>query len=160
SRRNEEEGIDRNEHGEEPIPLDGHEPVLQRRDDEEDPEKRAMIRRAGGSEGDEFAKSKEREQREEDDRSDAAGQQRQREDRRHDPPGADPRVEVVDHRVGSAELQKLADDGGHEQDAENASEQPERLSIVKKVHHRRSSRMALRARSRNGSFSSPISTRI
>src|SRR5207244_13548237 len=83
----------------------------------------------------------------------------QRVDAGNYPPGADPRVEVVVRRVGSAELQKRADDGGHEQDAENASEQPERLAIVKEVHHRRSSRMALRARSRNGSFSSPISTR-
>src|SRR5207248_10887844 len=86
--------------------------------------------------------------------------QRQREHYRHHPPGADARVEVVDDVASFPQFDELPDDRGDHEQRQYAAEEHQRLPVANHVHHCRSSRIALRARSRNAALSSSSPTCI
>src|SRR5207248_2053137 len=85
---------------------------------------------------------------------------REGEDGRHHPPGADARVEVVDNVAALFQFDELPDDRGDDEERENAAEKHQRLPVANHVYHCRSSRIALRARSRNAFLSSSSRTCI
>src|SRR5207237_7275448 len=72
----------------------------------------------------------------------------------------DARVEVVDDGAAAPQFDELADDGRDDQQRQYAAEEHQSLPVANHVHHCRSSRIALRARSRKADLSSSSPTCI
>ncbi len=165
--RDEDERQHGDHNGEEAVPLNADQVILQRHDDEEAPEQCAVVAAARGHQGHVLAEREERDDREEHQRAHATHEQRERKDRAHFPPGADARVQIVNRGAAGigavARFQKAADQAGNHQKAKHAAEEPHQLGIVNRLQHqagpiRRRLLTASRARSRNACFSSPGST--
>ena len=120
ARRNKNASEHRDHNGEQAVPLDPDEVILQRHDDEETPEERAMVATPCGDEGHVLAHGEERNDAEENERPDAPDEDGGGEDGAHLPPGADACVEVVNR--GTADARLLAATKNAANDARNGEE--------------------------------------
>ncbi len=126
--RQQQEHVHRDEDREHAVPVDVDQQVLHRQHEVERRHQRRVVAAPGRGEGDELAQGVERHAIEQQDHRRLAKPEGETDHQDHRPPGVDPCVQVVDHRVRAgtgAPLEDEADQRGEQQQrADPAEEHP------------------------------------
>ena len=160
--RNEKKRVNRNEDAEHCVPFPRDKNVLNRQDDEERPEKRAMIAALRRRECDELAQSDKRHEREQHDGANETKKESGAKDDHDDPPRPNASIKIGDDLARLIALRRfaknLSDNSGEKEERNNATNEPDGLSIAHEAGVRSS--IACRARWTNEFFSSLGSRKI